>query len=73
MKEFNVKVVFWENGQQAAELVFKAEQKDAGTDVGLTLETSGYNTATLLAKHLEQYLQIRLLEIKKKDMPNARA
>lgn len=73
MKEFNVKVTFDENGQQAAVLVFKAKRNETGTDVDLTLETSAENMATSLAKYLEQYLKMRLLMLKAKDTPTARA
>ena len=73
MKDLNVKVVFWESGQQAAELVFKAKRNGTGTDIDLTLKTSAENIATYLAKHLEQYLKMRLLMLKAKDTPTARA
>jgi len=73
MKEFNVKVVFDENGKQSAVLVFKGERKETGTRIDLTLETCAENMAAHLAKALQEYLTIRLRELKQKDSREARA
>lgn len=73
MKDFNVKVVFEENGQQSAVLVFEGKRKETGARIDLTLETSAENMAAHLAKALQEYITVRLRELKQKDSRTARA
>lgn len=74
MNNFNVKITFEENGEHAALLVFEAKRNKAGTSVDITLDANEkYALAAHLAKHLQEYLNVRIRNLAKHKTPDARA